>query len=112
VGVILVDGEKALKAGITKGHVKTPQKEGGEYFVNVEVFHQLHCLVRRPTCCKQLFFVADIYYRIFFARQIIGIMIIIEHLASTNLKTKINSSRYMQVKSQSLVNKYDRIWAN
>ncbi|KIN03061.1 hypothetical protein OIDMADRAFT_18524 [Oidiodendron maius Zn] len=44
LGVILVDEDKALKAGITKGHVKTPQNVGGEYFANVEVFHQLHCL--------------------------------------------------------------------
>ena len=50
VGVILVDEDKALKAGITKGHVKTPQNVGGKYFANVEVFHQLHCLV-----CKTLY---------------------------------------------------------
>jgi len=45
VGVILIDGDKALKAGITKGHITTPPVAGGQYFVNVEVFHQLHCLV-------------------------------------------------------------------
>lgn len=45
VGVVLIDEDKALKGGITRGHVKTPQEDGGKYFVNVEAFHQLHCLV-------------------------------------------------------------------
>jgi hypothetical protein len=44
VGVILVDEDKALKAGISKGHITTPPEAGGQYYVNVEVFHQLHCL--------------------------------------------------------------------
>jgi hypothetical protein len=42
VGVILVDEDKALKAGISKGHITTPPEAGGQYYVNVEVFHQLH----------------------------------------------------------------------
>ncbi|PMD46911.1 hypothetical protein L207DRAFT_551790 [Hyaloscypha variabilis F] len=44
LGVILVDEDKALKAGISKGHITTPPEAGGQYYVNVEVFHQLHCL--------------------------------------------------------------------
>ncbi|KAN0089609.1 protein of unknown function (DUF3328) domain containing protein [Hyaloscypha variabilis] len=44
LGVILVDADKATKAGITKGHITTPPEAGGQYFANVEVFHQLHCL--------------------------------------------------------------------
>jgi hypothetical protein len=51
VGVVLIDEDKALKAGITTGHVKTPPEEGGKYFVNVEVFHQLHCLVNDIFLC-------------------------------------------------------------
>jgi hypothetical protein len=51
VDVVLVNEDKALKAGITTGHVKTPSEEGGKYFVNVEVFHQLHCLVNETLPC-------------------------------------------------------------
>lgn len=42
--MILVDEDKALKAGFSKGHIKTPPEAGGQYYSSVEVFHQLHCL--------------------------------------------------------------------
>lgn len=42
--MILVDEDKALRAGFSKGHIKTPPAAGGQYYANVEVFHQLHCL--------------------------------------------------------------------
>ena len=42
--MILVDEDKALKAGFSRGHIKTPPEAGGQNYANVEVFHQLHCL--------------------------------------------------------------------
>jgi hypothetical protein len=40
----LVNEDKALKACFSKEHIKTPPEARGQYYANVEVFHQLHCL--------------------------------------------------------------------
>ena len=44
-GSIGLTDEEAVKSGISTDHARSPGYMGSQVVANVEVFHQLHCLV-------------------------------------------------------------------